>query len=134
MLNFWFSPYISHLQKFFMCLGVLILTGFSYLKAPMPIETLIPFFLIGLFFVISYHLQNLFKLQFSQRWLARLLRWIPLAILCALIFQQLGRPYFFAWGILGLGTVALTIFLLSPQGFVRSGLSPETNPDLQKPN
>lgn len=128
MLHFWFSPQISHLQKLLMCLGIFILTGYSYLKFPMPIEKLILFFVTGVTFVVCYHLQQFFAKRVVSTWVERVLRWLPLAMLLALIFQSLGKAQFLAWGILGLGVVAMTVFLLSPQGFIHSGQLESKNP------
>lgn len=130
MLHFWFSPQISHLQKLFMCLGILILTGFSYLKFPMPVEKLALFVITGVVFVICHHLQQFFAKRVVASWVERVLRWLPLALLLALLFQHLGRPQFLPWGILGLGIVATTMFLLSPQGFIRSGQTEQQQPPI----
>lgn len=114
MLEFWFLPQISTFKKLLIATGILLLSIVLYLRFPIAPVTVLMFLATGLLFVIC----RFIKVQFTQHQplglLARLLTWIPLAALFAVIFSQQQRDLLL-FGIQGVGFMALGIFLFSPQ-------------------
>ena len=115
MLEFWFLPQISTFKKLLIATGILLLSIVLYLRFPIAPVTVLMFLATGLLFVIC----RFIKVQFTQHQplglLARLLTWIPLAALFAVIFSQQQQRDLLLFGIQGVGFMALGIFLFSPQ-------------------
>lgn len=124
MLEFWFSPQLSTLNKLLIACGILILSIVLYLQFPIAPASILMFMITGLLFLICRYL----KLHFTQDkplgLFARLMTWIPLALLFALIFIQHQQRDLLIFGIQGIALMALGIFLFSPQYLIKKWSNP----------
>ncbi len=115
MLEFWFSSQLSPLQKLLIACTILILSIVLYLKFPIAPTSMLMFFATGLLFLICRYVRLHFLQDQPVSIWARLMTWIPLALLFAVIFMQHQQRDLLIFGIQGICFMALGIFLFSPQ-------------------
>lgn len=114
MLEFWFNPQITITKKIALLLVILLVTAALYLLEPLKLDAILMFLAAGLVFLICRYCKIHFTAQHPTGWLARLLTWIPLALLLALIFMQIQHGEILLSGAQGIGFTALAICLFSP--------------------
>lgn len=114
MLEFWFDPHTSLVQKLCILIFAVIVAVSLYLYFPMP-NTLILFFIgAGIVFLIC-RLCKIYLVKNNPRLiLYRVFTWIPLAFLCAIIFVK-AFENLLTWGIQGIAIMVISICLFSPQ-------------------
>lgn len=114
MLEFWFDTQVPTFKKLVILIITLAICIGLYQYQPLPLDTIFMFTGTGVIFLICRY----FKLHFAQKnptgLLYRLLTWIPIALLFALIFVKT-MPNLLVWGVQGIAFMALAAFIFSPQ-------------------
>ena len=114
MLEFWFNPQVSLIQKLAFFVAVAIATGVLYWMDPLSLEAILMFLGTGVVFLICRYCKIHFAAQNPTGLLYRLFTWIPIALLLALIFMHMKNGEILLPGAQGLGFMALAICLFSP--------------------
>lgn len=118
MLEFWFSPDISRFKKFLILLATALIAMGLYYYQPMPFILVLMFAATGLIFLICRYLKRIYAAKNPTGLLYRVLTWIPIALIFALLFVK-AHQNLLGWGIQGLAIMALTVFVFSPQFLVQ---------------
>ena len=128
MLEFWFDPKVAvwHKLAFFMLLAVI--TFVLYWFDPLGLDAILMFLGTGVIFLICRYCKIHFTQNNTRAFLYRLLTWIPIALLLALIFMHMKNGEILLPGAQGLGFMALAICLFSPLSL----LNLNTATDLKK--
>ena len=114
MLEFWFNPNVSVLQKLMLFILIAVVTGVLYWMQPLAYDAILMFMGTGIIFLICRYCKIHFSAQRPTGLLYRLLTWIPIALLLALIFMNMQQGEILLPGAQGLGFMALAICLFSP--------------------
>ena len=114
MLEFWFNPQVSLIQKLAFFIAVAIATGVLYWMDPLTLNAILMFLGTGMVFLICRYCKIHFAAQNPTGLLYRLFTWIPIALLLALIFMHMKNGEILLPGAQGLGFMALAICLFSP--------------------
>ena len=114
MLEFWFNPQVSLIQKLAFFIAVAIATGVLYWMDPLTLNAILMFLGTGIVFLICRYCKIHFAAQNPTGLLYRLFTWIPIALLLALIFMHMKNGEILLPGAQGLGFMALAICLFSP--------------------
>ena len=114
MLEFWFNPQVSLIQKLAFFIAVAIATRVLYWMDPLSLEAILMFLGTGVVFLICRYCKIHFAAQNPTGLLYRLFTWIPIALLLALIFMHMKNGEILLPGAQGLGFMALAICLFSP--------------------
>ena len=85
MLEFWFNPQVSLIQKLAFFVAVAIATGVLYWMDPLALHAILMFLGTGVVFLICRYCKIHFAAQNPTGLLYRLFTWIPIALLLALI-------------------------------------------------
>ncbi|MEB3754657.1 hypothetical protein [Acinetobacter sp. MD2(2019)] len=118
MLEFWFNPALSFASKIWIFIIATALSIGLYLTAPMPIGLILLFAATGLIFVICRFCKLHLTDNDPRKLLYRVFTWIPLALLCALLFLKTIN-HLLEWGIQGIAIMVMSICLLSPQALFK---------------
>ena len=118
MLEFWFNPDISFARKLWILIIAIAVAVGLYLKAPMPMTLMGLFGLTGLIFIICRFCKLYLTDNDPRKLLYRVFTWIPLALLCAIIFMK-AINHLLEWGVQGIAIMVITICILSPQVFFK---------------
>lgn len=114
MLEFWFNPKVSILRKLMIFAVIAIATGILYWMDPLKPDAILMFLGTGIIFLICRYCKIYFASKNPTGLLYRLLTWIPIALLLALIFMQMKEGEILIPGAQGIGFMALAICLFSP--------------------
>ena len=114
MLEFWFNPKVSILHKLMIFVVIAIATGILYWMDPLKPDAILMFLGTGIIFLICRYCKIHFASKNPTGLLYRLLTWIPIALLLALIFMQMKEGEILIPGAQGIGFMALAICLFSP--------------------
>ncbi|WP_180077887.1 hypothetical protein [Acinetobacter sp. YH12251] len=114
MLEFWFNPSVSVLKKIFFFIAMAVLTGVLYWMEPLTLQAILMFMGTGVIFLICRYCKIHFAAKNPTGLLYRLLTWIPIALLLALVFINMNKGEILIPGAQGIGFMALAICLLSP--------------------
>lgn len=114
MLEFWFNPAISILKKIALFTIIAIVTAALYLTQPLPLDAILMFLGTGIIFLICRYCKIHFFAAKPTAILYRMLTWIPIALLLALVFMNMKNGEILLPGAQGLGFMALAICLFSP--------------------
>ena len=114
MLEFWFNPSISILKKLLIFIAIAVVTGVLYWMEPLSLNAILMFLGTGIVFLICRYCKLHFAAKNPTGLLYRLLTWIPIALLLALIFMQIKDGELLVPGAQGIGFMALGICLFSP--------------------
>ena len=114
MLEFWFNPKVSMLRKLMIFAVIAIATGILYWMDPLKPDAILMFLGTGIIFLICRYCKIHFASKNPTGLLYRLLTWIPIALLLALIFMQMKEGEILIPGAQGIGFMALAICLFSP--------------------
>jgi len=113
MLEYWFNPQISILKKLLIFIVIAAVTAGLYWMEPLPLDSILMFAGTGIIFLICRYC----KIHFVKNPTGlsyRLLTWIPIALLLALIFMNMKDGEILVTGAQGIGFMALSICLFSP--------------------
>lgn len=114
MLEFWFNPQISILKKIFIFLAIAIATAVLYWLDPLKLDAILLFLGAGLVFLICRYCKIHFASKNPTGIIFRLLNWIPIALVLALIFMNMKDGELLLAGAQGVGFMALSICIFSP--------------------
>lgn len=114
MLEFWFHATLSVTQKLLMFTAIAVLTGLLYWINPLSLEAILMFLATAVVFLICRYCKIQYAATQPTGWLYRLLTWIPIALLLALIFMHLQEGGLLVYGMQGIGFMILGICLFSP--------------------
>lgn len=114
MLEFWFNPQVTVLKKIALLIIIALVTAGLYILQPLQFDAILMFLAAGLVFLICRYCKIHFTQHHPTGWIARVLTWIPLALLLALIFMQIQHGEILISGAQGIGFTALAICLFSP--------------------
>lgn len=135
MLEFWFNPQVSLIQKLAFFIAVATATGILYWMDPLALDAILMFLGTGVVFLICRYCKIHFAAQNPTGLLYRLFTWIPIALLLALIFMHMKNGEILLPGAQGLGFMALAICLFSPLSLLNQNnkeLSQKNNENIQK--
>ena len=114
MLEFWFNPRVSLLQKILFFILIAAATITLYWIQPLSLEAILMFLGTGVIFLICRYCKIHFAAKNTTGLLYRVLTWIPIALLLALIFMHAKNGEILLPGAQGLGFMALAICIFSP--------------------
>ena len=114
MLEFWLNPSVSVLKKILFFIAMAVLTGVLYWMEPLTLQAILMFMGTGVIFLICRYCKIHFAAKNPTGLLYRLLTWIPIALLLALVFINMNKGEILIPGAQGIGFMALAICLLSP--------------------
>lgn len=113
MLEFWFDPKAKLPHKFALFLMLFALTAILYELSPLTLQSILMFMGTGIIFLICRYCKIHFCAENTKNLIARILHWIPIALLLALIFMQYPHPDLLMLGAQGIGFMALSVCLFS---------------------
>lgn len=114
MLEFWFNPHVSMLKKLMIFIAIAAMTLALYWMEPLTLDSILMFAGTGIIFLICRYCKVHFASKKPMGLLYRLLTWIPIALLIALIFMNMKAGEILIPGAQGIGFMALAICLFSP--------------------
>ena len=128
MLEFWFNPQISVVKKFLIFALIAIATAVLYWMEPLKLDAILMFLGTGIIFLICRYCKIHFASKNPTGLLYRVLTWIPIALLLALIFMHMKDGEILIPGAQGIGFMALAICLFSPLSLLNQNQPPEAQP------
>lgn len=114
MLEFWFNPKVSIFHKLLIFVVIAIATAVLYWMEPLKPDAILMFMGTGIVFLICRYCKIHFAAKNPTGLFYRLLVWIPIALLLALIFMHMQDGEILIPGAQGIGFMALAICLFSP--------------------
>ena len=114
MLEFWFDSKVSIFRKLIIFVIIAIATTVLYWMKPLNVDAILMFLGTGIIFLICRYCKIHFASHNPTGWLYRLLVWIPIALLLALIFIHIEEGELLISGAQGIGFMALAICVFSP--------------------
>lgn len=126
MLEFWFNPQVTVLKKIALLIIIALVTAGLYTLQPLQFDAILMFLAAGLVFLICRYCKIHFTQHHPTGWIARVLTWIPLALLLALIFMQTQHGEILISGAQGIGFTALAICLFSPLSLLHQHQASDT--------
>lgn len=128
MLEFWFNPQISVVKKFLIFALIAIATAVLYWMEPLKLDAILMFLGTGVIFLICRYCKIHFAIKNPTGLFYRVLTWIPIALLLALIFMHMKDGEILIPGAQGIGFMALAICLFSPLSLLNQNQPPEAQP------
>ncbi|RLL38770.1 hypothetical protein D9K80_01130 [Acinetobacter cumulans] len=125
MLEFWFNPQISVVKKFLIFALIAIATAVLYWIEPLKLDAILMFLGTGVIFLICRYCKIHFASKNPTGLFYRVLTWIPIALLLALIFMHMKDGEILIPGAQGIGFMALAICLFSPLSLLNQNQPPE---------
>ncbi|MDT0199575.1 MULTISPECIES: hypothetical protein [unclassified Acinetobacter] len=114
MLEFWFNPQVSVLKKLLIFIVIAATAAGLYWMQPLPLDSILMFVGTGIIFLICRYCKIHFASKNPSGFLYRLLTWIPIALLIALVFMNMQQGEILIPGAQGIAFMALAICLFSP--------------------
>jgi len=125
MLEFWFDPKVSITRKLLIFVSIAIITAVLYGMQPLALDAILMFSGTGIIFLICRYCKMHFAAGQPAGLLYRLLTWIPIALLLALIFMNMNEGEILLPGAQGIGFMALAVCLFSPLSLLHKNKNPE---------
>ncbi len=125
MLEFWFDPKVSITRKLLIFVSIAIITAVLYRMQPLALDAILMFLGTGVIFLICRYCKMHFAAGQPAGLLYRLLTWIPIALLLALIFMNMKEGEILLPGAQGIGFMALAVCLFSPLSLLHKNKNPE---------
>lgn len=114
MLEFWFNPTVSVFRKVLFLAVIIAITATLYWIEPLPFSSILMFLGTGVIFLICRYCKIHFAANNPTGLFYRVLTWIPIALLLALVFANMRQNEILLPGAQGLGFMALAICIFSP--------------------
>ena len=127
MLEFWFDPKIAVFKKLALFVLLGLVTAALYWMQPLKPDAILMFMGTGIVFLICRYCKIHFAAKNPTGLFYRLLTWIPLALLLALIFMHLQSGDILIPGVQGIGFMALAICLFSPLSLLNQQKQDQTH-------
>ncbi|WP_441372870.1 hypothetical protein [Acinetobacter lwoffii] len=128
MLEFWFNPQVSVLKKLLIFIVIAATAAGLYWMEPLPLDSILMFVGTGIIFLICRYCKIHFASKNPTGLLYRLLTWIPIALLIALVFMNMQQGEILIPGAQGIAFMALAICLFSPLSLLNQNKSDEGSP------
>ncbi|OAL79486.1 hypothetical protein [Acinetobacter sp. SFA] len=128
MLEFWFNPQVSILKKLLIFIVIAMAAAGLYWMEPLPLDAILMFIGTGIVFLICRYCKIHFASKNLTGLLYRLLTWIPIALLLALIFMNMQQGEILIPGAQGIAFMALAICLFSPLSLLNQNKSDSGSP------
>lgn len=124
MLEFWFDPKVAIAKKlaFLVLLAVFVVALYWY--QPLTLDNILLFAGTGIIFLICRYCKIHFASKNPTGLVYRLLTWVPLALLLALIFKNINQGEILIPGAQGIGFMALAVCLFSPLSLLNKNNAP----------
>lgn len=123
MLEFWFDPKVSLLRKLLILVGIGVFTAVLFRLQALPLDAILMFVGSGVIFLICRYCKVYFAAKNPTGMLYRLLTWIPIALLFALIFAK-AQQELLILGAQGIGFMALAVCIFSPLSLLNKNTPP----------
>lgn len=123
MLEFWFNHQTSLVKKLLILSVIAVTTAILYKIQPLAVDAILMFFGTGIIFLICRYCKIHFAAKKPTGMLYRLLTWIPIAIVLALIFKNMQGSEILIPGAQGIGFMALAVCLFSPLSLMHKNTS-----------
>ncbi|MEG1092480.1 MAG: hypothetical protein RSE38_14175, partial [Acinetobacter sp.] len=107
MLEFWFNPQVSVLKKLLIFIVIAATAAGLYWMEPLPLDSILMFVGTGIIFLICRYCKIHFASKNPTGLLYRLLTWIPIALLIALVFMNMQQGEILIPGAQGIAFMAL---------------------------
>lgn len=128
MLEFWFNPQVSVFKKLLIFIVIAMAAAGLYWMEPLPLDAILMFVGTGIVFLICRYCKIHFASKNPTGLLYRLLTWIPIALLLALIFMNMQQGEILIPGAQGIAFMALAICLFSPLSLLNQNKSDSGSP------
>ena len=128
MLEFWFNPQVSVLKKLLIFIVIAATAAGLYWMEPLPLDSILMFVGTGIIFLICRYCKIHFASKNPTGLLYRLLTWIPIALLIALVFMNMQQGEILIPGAQGIACMALAICLFSPLSLLNQNKSDSGSP------
>lgn len=128
MLEFWFNPQVSVLKKLLIFIVIAATAAGLYWMEPLPLDSILMFVGTGIIFLICRYCKIHFASKNPTGLLYRLLTWIPIALLIALVFMNMQQGEILIPGAQGIAFMALAICLFSPLSLLNQNKSDTGSP------
>ena len=128
MLEFWFNPQVSVLKKLLIFIVIAATAAGLYWMEPLPLDSILMFVGTGIIFLICRYCKIHFASKNPTGLLYRLLTWIPIALLIALVFMNMQQGEILIPGAQGIAFMALAICLFSPLSLLNPNKSDSGSP------
>lgn len=128
MLEFWFNPQVSVLKKLLIFIVIAATAAGLYWREPLPLDSILMFVGTGIIFLICRYCKIHFASKNPTGLLYRLLTWIPIALLIALVFMNMQQGEILIPGAQGIAFMALAICLFSPLSLLNQNKSDSGSP------
>ncbi|EKE23450.1 MAG: hypothetical protein ACD_6C00474G0001 [uncultured bacterium] len=128
MLEFWFNPQVSVLKKLLIFIVIAATAAGLYWMEPLPLDSILMFVGTGIIFLICRYCKIHFASKNPTGLLYRLLTWIPIALLIALVFMNMQQGEILIPGAQGIAFMALAICLFSPLSLLNQNKSDAGSP------
>lgn len=128
MLEFWFNPQVSVLKKLLIFIVIAATAAGLYWMQPLPLDSILMFVGTGIIFLICRYCKIHFASKNPTGLLYRLLTWIPIALLIALVFMNMQQGEILIPGAQGIAFMALAICLFSPLSLLNQNKSDVGSP------
>ena len=125
MLEFWFNPHVQIFKKILLLIIIIAITGMLYVMQPLPLDAVLMFAGTGIVFLICRYCSLHFTADKPYGLLARFLKWIPIALLLALIFMHMKNGEILLTGAQGIGFMAIAICVFSPLSLLHKTTLPD---------
>jgi len=127
MLEFWFDPKVSIAKKIVFLILILATAIALYWYQPLSLENILLFAGTGIVFLICRYCKIHFAAKNPSGLLYRLLTWIPLALILALIFKNMNNGEILIPGAQGIAFMALAVCIFSPLALLhKNTVQPES--------
>ena len=131
MLEFWFDPKTSVAKKIVLLILIAAAAVGLYIMQPMALQDILLFAGTGVIYLICRYCKLHFFANNLRSIFYRLLTWLPIALLLALIFKNMKNGEILIPGALGISIMALAVCLFSPLSLLHKN-TPDTNAKQQK--
>ena len=131
MLEFWFDPKNSVTKKLILLILIAAAAVGLYIMQPMALQDILLFAGTGVIYLICRYCKLHFFANNLRSIFYRLLTWLPIALLLALIFKNMNNGEILIPGALGISIMALAVCLFSPLSLLHKN-TPDTNAKQQK--
>ena len=118
MLEFWFDPQTSVAKKLILFALIAVAAIGLYMLHPMALQDILLFAGTGIIFLICRYCKIHFSGANPTGIVYRLLTWMPIALLLALIFKNMNDGEILIPGALGISIMALSVCLFSPLSLI----------------
>ena len=123
MLEFWFDPKVAIAKKLAFFIVIAIASIALYWDQPLTLDNILLFAGTGIIFLICRYCKVHFAAKNPTGLLYRLLTWIPIAILLALIFKNMNNGEILLPGAQGIAFMALAVCIFSPLSLMNRNTS-----------